>query len=134
MSRLTAGTPHPIRKYAASYTAEQHAALEALKVPDLFPGMAREEFVNAALAPDGTVIPDAEGQLIAAAKERAAEILSGDLSDPSVLEDATRAARLVQEVVDHVAERRFLFVVDVHMTPVVYFQCAVAHNPDLPSS
>lgn len=42
------------------------------------------------------------------------------------------AAAHINQIDDHVDEGRFLFVVNELGVPVVYFQCAVPENPDLP--
>jgi hypothetical protein len=100
--RLKPGTPHPL--YAQSYTTEQLDALATLKAPKVSPAVARAELVNAALAPDGTLIPNAGAKIIAAARER---------------ETAAAAA----EITAHVNAKQFLFVVNQDMKPVVYFPC-----------
>lgn len=45
---------------------------------------------------------------------------------------ATAAEALALELDDHIEQERFLFVLSDHGLPVIYYQCAVAGNPDLP--
>lgn len=45
---------------------------------------------------------------------------------------ATAAEMLAVELDEHIEQERFLFVLGDHGLPVIYYQCAVADNPDLP--
>lgn len=130
MPRLTPGTP--VSGPYSSYTAEQLAALETMKDRTYTLGIARAEFVNQVLAPDGSLSTDVE-PMRAAVRESLSDLLAGDLTDPDTLESAKRAAERVRELADHLGQQRFLFVVDAELQPIVYFQCATAENPDLPA-
>jgi hypothetical protein len=129
MTKLTAGTP-VIGAYG-SYTAEQLATLETMKDRSYTLGIARAEFMNTILNPDGSTSGDIEA-MVEAARAQLAGILAGELTDPATLAKAKIAAEFVKEVVDHVKQNRFLFVVNTDNLPVVYFQTAVDGNPDLP--
>lgn len=107
MSRYAAGTPLP----GSSYTQEQYAMLEAtIKQPGLQLGAAKAQYVNKTLCPDGTVVDDLD-----ALREAAAE-----------------SEEHAEHLEAHIDERRFLFVVNEEGVPVVFFQCAVPGNPDVP--
>jgi hypothetical protein len=127
---ISAGTPitDPLSGYT-SYTAEQLGALEGMKDPAYTFGIARAEFANTMLLPDGTHSTDLEPMRTAAKRARE-DILAGDTSDPAVLERARRVAALGQEISDHILQKRFLFIVDRNYLPVVYFQCATPDNPE----
>ena len=86
-----------------TYTPEQLATLDTLKTDKYTLGVARTEYVNQCLQPDGT------------------------LTDCTAI-----VARDVAEVADHAAQERFLFVMGDDGLPLIYFQCDVPHNPDLP--
>lgn len=130
MTRLAAGTP--VTGPYSSYTAEQLTALERMKDRAYTLGIARTEFVNQVLRPDGSTSDDITG-VVEAVKAVLTDVLSGDLTDPAQFEKGKAAAEKVKEVVDHIEQGRFLFVVDVDRRPAVYFQCVAAHNPDLPA-
>jgi hypothetical protein len=132
--QLAAGTPitDPLSGYT-NYTAEQLEALEGMKDRGYTFGIARAEFANTMLLPDGTHATDLE-PMKAAAKQQVAGILAGDTSDPQVLERARRVAAIGKDISDHILQKRFLFVVDRHYMPVIYFQCATPDNPEAMSA
>jgi hypothetical protein len=131
MTRLDAGTP--VTGPYSSYTAEQLVALERMKDRAYALGIARAEFVNKVLFPNGDVSDDIVGVVDAVRAALVGILNTGDLTDPAQLDRAAVAARRTKEVAEHIAQGRFLFVVDVDRLPVVYFQCVVEHNPDLPA-
>lgn len=122
----------PVEGEYSSYTAEQLEALEEMKDTKYALGIAQSKYVNHVLHPDGSVTKDVSG-LERSVKATLKEHLSGDLTDPDVLGKAQAVARKAQEVSDHIAQKRFLFVVNNEGEPVVYFQCATKDNPDLPA-
>lgn len=128
---MTARTGTPVTGPYSSYTAEQLAALETMKDRAYTLGIARAELANTVLHPDGTTSDDVT-TVINAAREALAALLAVEPKTAATLRDATVAAARIEEIVDHVAQHRFLFVVDAQGLPVVYFQCAVDENPDLP--
>lgn len=130
MRRVAAGTP--VKGAYSSYTAEQLVALERLKDRKFTKGVAAEGHAGQLMLPDGSLSDDVAG-MIDAVKGRLGAILAGDLTSPARLAEAKVAAEKVQEVVEHIGQGRFLFIVDADLVPVVYFQCAVSHNPDLPA-
>jgi hypothetical protein len=99
----------------SEYTDAQYAALEGVKqtVPRLKLGAARPEFANKVMLADGSISEDLEAVRVAAAKQ-----------DP-------REAGNIQELDAHIAQNRFLFIVDVDLVPRIYFQCATPGNPDV---
>jgi hypothetical protein len=135
----------------SEYTDAQYRALDGLKetgIP-LLRGAARAEFVNKVLMPDGTISDDlapvraaaAEAEQEGPAKLRAFgdahhdEILAGTLSPElrvqlAELQREASHAR-VDELEDHLAQQRFLLVVDADNVVRIWFQCAVEHNPDV---
>jgi len=113
-----------------TYTTEQLAALEEMKQEGLELGAARAEFVNKILQADGTVSDDI-ANIAREAGQRVADILSGDTSDPVVLQSATEAARKAKEIDAMIAEDRFLFIAGDDGLPIIYFQCATPGNPDV---
>lgn len=127
MPRLKGGTES---EGPLLYTKEQLETLETLKHEGLRLGAARAEFVNHILAPDGSVSSET-GLMQASVRELLAEILAGDTSDPELLAAATSLAIKGKEIDAHIAESRFLFVVDDLCIPQIYFQCAVPGNPDV---
>jgi hypothetical protein len=129
MSRLPAGTPSSV-PCLSHYTNEQLATLETLKDPGYVLGIARAECANTILCPDGSRSTDIES-MRAAAQERVASLIAEGTSES--LAAAARAAETLREIDSELAQHRFLFIVDADFSPVVYFQCAVAHNPDLPA-
>jgi hypothetical protein len=133
-----------------TYTAAQSKALESMKQPGLVLGAVRAEYVNHALDKDGTLLSDI-GLVKAAAKAavaaRRAELMAAldafnadtdpdetDTSHANKVSEATKALDAAvlrhREIDAHVAEGRFLFVLDDDGAPSVYFQCAVLGNPD----
>jgi hypothetical protein len=114
-----------------TYTDQQRAALETLKAyrPDDF-GAARPEFINHVLDPQGNVNSDV-GAVVAKADAEVGRILSIEPKTPDVLREATRAAERAAELRDHIEQNRFLFVLGDDGLPLIYFQCAVAHNRDV---
>jgi hypothetical protein len=128
--QLAAGTPitDPLSGYT-SYTAEQLEALEGMKDRAYTFGIARAEFANTMLLPDGSHSTDLE-PLKTAPKQQIDGILAGDTSDPQVLERARRVAAIGKDISDHILQKRFLFIVDRHYMPVIYFQCATPDNPE----
>jgi hypothetical protein len=128
--QLAAGTPiTDVSSGYTNYTAEQLEALEGMKDRAYTFGIARAEFANTLLLPDGSHSTDLE-RMKAAVKATLADILSGDTSDPKVLERATAASRAAIEVAEHITQKRFLFIVDGNCLPVIYFQCATPDNPE----
>ena len=109
-------------------TPEQISAIETMKQEGITDTTARAEFANKVLATDGTVSTDTVG-MVAATKAAVQKHLS-EGSETEHLEKATAASRKVREVEEHLEQGRFLFVVDEDGIPLVYFQCAVAGNPD----
>jgi hypothetical protein len=129
MTTLKAGKPSAPRT-GLLYTEEQLASLEKMKQKGLELGAARKEFVNHILCPDGTVISDVK-TMLKHASDRVAELLADAGGDAAKLRAAANAADKRGEIEDHIAQNRFLFVVDENMTPVIYFQCATPGNPDV---
>jgi hypothetical protein len=128
-TKHAAGTP--VTGEYDSYTAEQLQALEEIKDRSFALGIAPAKYANHVLLPNGKIVKDVASleEAAAAAHKR---VLSGDLTSPAVLIAAAQAAAKLQEVQDHIAQKRFLFVVDADGLPVVYFQTATKNNPDLP--
>jgi hypothetical protein len=124
---LPPGTPHP----KGEKTHEQVARYETM-ADDRFKQFraARPEFVNHVIHPDGTVSTDT-APMIAAAERAIAEALTGDPTNPATYERATAASRKVQEIVSHIAARRFVFLVDANYLPTTYLQAATPENVDL---
>lgn len=117
----------------AAYTVEQLVALDALKDRDFTEGVARAACVNHVLWPDGSLDSDVAGL------RTTARALRDAIEDGTAPEwahaDAPAHSRLLQDIVDHVAEGRFLFVVSSYDHPrlwLIYFQCATESNPDVP--
>lgn len=113
-----------------TYSQEQLAALETMKQPGLELGAARPEFVNKALNPDGHIDQDPSA-VVARAQADLSRILAIEPKTPAVLRDATRASERLAEIQEHIAQNRFLFVLDDDGFPLIYFQCAVPGNPDV---
>ena len=113
-----------------TYSEQQRAALETMKQDGLELGAARPEFVNKTLNPDGST-GDAAA-IVTRAQDDLARILATEPKTPDVLRAATRASERVAEIQDHIAQNRFLFVLDDAFLPLIYFQCAVPGNPDVP--
>lgn len=66
-------------------------------------------------------------------KDEAREAQAKAIQDMAVANNAHLASiALVDEFEQHIEQGRFLFVLSDFGLPVVYFQCAVAGNPDLP--
>ena len=111
--RFAPGTKSPATP--SDYTDAQWAALTGVKqtTPKLKYGAARPEFVNRVMLPDGSISDDLAPVRAAAATQDVRE--SGNLS----------------ELESHIAQGRFLFIVDADLVPRIYFQCAVPGNPDV---
>lgn len=130
MPRFPAGTPHPLPK-RAHLTTQQWDALEDMKDPAYTVGVARAEFANTLLLPDGSRSTDLAA-VSRAVQERYDTIANGaDMADPDTLAALSESARLVQTVRHHVALSRYLFIVDQDGMPVVYFQCGTPDNEDV---
>jgi hypothetical protein len=123
---LAAGQPHP----KGEKTHEQVARFQEMRDPAFDVGVARAEFVNHVIFPDGTVSTET-APMVKAAEAAVAEHLSGDATDPATFERAATATRKVQEVVSHLAARRFVFLVDRNYLPTTYLQAATPENVDL---
>ncbi len=140
MPQITPGTrAHPDRGYNAwmtNYTDEQLATLETLKTGVHVHGIARDEHANQILLPDGRLTNDLDAMRTAAqenVRRTAAELLAATRATRPAARAAANAAQdLVDEIEDHIAQQRFLFIVDESLTPRIYFQCAVEGNPDTP--
>lgn len=133
--RLEAGTPSPLSDYP-SYTVEQLAVLEALKDPKYELGIAKAEYVNHVLWPDGSLDADLTALQATARALRDAIEAGAAPAWASAAGDATDHTRLLKDIADHAAEKRFLFIVSTYDKPswwLVYFQCATESNPDLPA-
>lgn len=135
-TKHAAGTPvigddgKPSAEYG-HFTAEQLATLEKIKDRSYKLGIAEAKYANHVLLPDGTISKDT-ASLDAAVRAAHKKALEGDLTKPDVLQNAAKHAAKMQEVTDHLAQKRFLFIVNEAGEPIVYFQCATAKNPDLP--
>jgi hypothetical protein len=119
MTKQPQGTP--IEGAYDSYTAEQLAALEEIKDRKYALGVAKASYVNQVLHADGSFSKDV-ASLEKTAKARVAELAKGDLTNPDHLREMENAARKLQEISGHIAQQRFLFV--VNGDKIVYFQCA----------
>jgi hypothetical protein len=95
----------------------------SIKQEGLELGAARAEFVNHLLLPDGT-IEDTAADMLANAREAVTTALTEG-------GDVVNAAAALRAIELHLAEARFLFVVDETLAPLIFFQCAVAGNPDV---
>jgi len=135
----------------SEYTDAQYRALDALKQtsPELLRGAAGAEFVNKVLLADGTIssdlapvraaaaAADQEGpeKLKAFGAEHHDAIVAGTLAPDlrAQLVELQREAShaRVDELEDHLAQERFLLVVDADQIVRIWFQCAVDHNPDV---
>jgi hypothetical protein len=133
------------------YTDAQYKALEDVKqrTPRLKLGAARPEFANKVMLADGSISDDLDAvraatqagdaadveRLRAFNKQHATAVLEGKLSRQLEAErkELLRWANhsQVDELEAMVAEKRFLFIVDVDLIPRIYFQCAVPGNPDV---
>lgn len=111
--RFLPGTKSPASP--SDYTDAQYRALEAVKqtTPPLKFGAARPEFVNHAMLADGSIVSDLTPIAAAAATQRA--------NEPGNLDELNA----------HIAEGRFLFIVDCDLIPRIYFQCHTGNNPDV---
>jgi hypothetical protein len=123
---LPNGKPHP----KGERTHEQIARFQTMRDPAFELGVARAEFVNTVIHPDGSTSTDTAA-MIQAAERAVAEALSGDATDPKTFDRAGVASRKVQEVVSHIAAHRFVFLVDVNYLPTTYLQAATPENVDL---
>lgn len=90
------------------YTDQQYRALDDLMIPNRLPRVVKPEFLNAMLLPNGEVRRDA-GKAIRAA-----------------VQNHPREA----EIIEHLDQGRFLFVVDTAGVPVIYLQVGVRGNAD----
>jgi hypothetical protein len=113
----------PIEGAYDSYTAEQLAALEEIKDRKYALGIAKASYVNNVLHADGSFSKDVT-TLEKSAKAEVTKLASGDLTDPDHLRKMELAARRLQEITSHIAQERFLFV--VNGDKIVYFQCATS--------
>lgn len=158
--RLEAGTPIPLVAEASDYPAEMRAAFERIGVlaEDRSPkdyvsysleqifalhemkdhsyehGIAKAEFVNHVLWPDGTIDTDTT-KLVETVRALRNAIEDGNAPGWAGT-DATAHSRLMQDIAEHVAAKRFLFIVSTYDNPrwwLVYFQCATESNPELPA-
>lgn len=128
--RFPPGTPHPLPK-RAHVTTQQWDALEAMKDPAYSVGVARAEFANTLLLPDGSRSTDI-GVVQQAAQEQYDAAMDGaDMTDPDHLTAISDAARTVQTVAHHIGLARYLFIVNQDGMPVVYFQCGTPDNEDV---
>jgi hypothetical protein len=121
MGVFSAGTRHPNPRRAPYWTLEQHTAVESLKDDSFEQGIARAEHVNKVLLPDGTLSTDL-------APLREAVRVAADRDFP-------RYRHLGPELEAMVAQKRFLFIPREDSSgglSIIYFQCAVPGNPDLP--
>lgn len=109
-----------------TYTTEQLAAIETMKHPGLKLGAARAEFVNRVLLPNGKVSKDLNAMRNAITNALAAAVKAEDYRGAAVVRDKA------VELEDHIAQKRFLFVMGDDEQPLIYFQCYVDGNPDNP--
>lgn len=123
---LPPGKPHP----KGEKTHEQVARFATMRDPAHELGVARAEFVNHVIFPDGTVSTDT-APMIQAAERAVAEIMAGDAREPATFDKAAAASRKVQEVVSHIAANRFVFLVDENYLPTTYLQAATPNNVDV---
>jgi hypothetical protein len=132
----------------SEYTDAQYAALDALKEPGLKYGMARAEFANKVLLPDGTISDDLDAVRSAtkAADEmdtanwrafrtqHADEILDGTLRPElrAQLQDLRYhgVKELARELDEHIAANKFLIVVDADSVARIYFPVVDESHPD----
>jgi hypothetical protein len=129
MTRFKSGTPVEGAEYG-NYTIEQLTALEDMKDHSFLYGIAKSKYVNKALLPDGTLLDDASALTgnITTALENAMK----QAPTPANLQAALNLATKSDEINEHIAQERFLFIVNEDASRIIYFQCAVDHNPDLP--
>jgi hypothetical protein len=107
-----------------------NTALPNMLQPDLALGAARPEFVNRVLCPDGSLLSDTADMVANAIERATAQMMSAAVDDVSV-QYAIETALKVKELQAHIAENRFLFVVDAELANPIYFQCATPGNPDV---
>lgn len=111
------------------YSCEQYEALQTMKDQSYADGIARDAYVNHTLLPDGSIVEGVEPLY---------QLLDGAIAEAIAsptrvsLAAAGEAARLKEEIAEHVTQGRFLFIPIEQGARLIYFQCAVAHNPDLP--
>ncbi len=102
------------------YTVEQEQTIEEIGIKDVR-GLRfiKEQYVNYILAPDGRLhnTEAAHGAMAMAA-----------LLDPNA--DSRQGPSLSEELSEHIAQKRFLFVVNSQGQPVIYFQVATKNNPE----
>lgn len=135
----------------SEYTDAQWKALERVKqtTPRLKYGAARAEFVNKVMLPDGTISDDLEAIRVATMKhddddlkrldsftaEHRDDILRGRLTPGlrAQLTDLQYWANHSQvgELEDHIAQQRFLLIVDANNVVRIWFQCVTPDNPDI---
>lgn len=108
-----------------TYTKEQRDALEGMKEEGLELGAARKEFVNRILLPNGKVTKDLDAMRNAIQKPLQEAAKAEDYKKAAILRDK------LAEFDEHIAQKRFLFVMGDDEMPLIYFQCNVSHNEDL---
>lgn len=129
-TKLKPGTPRDPRDRVPHYTQEQFDAIPSLGDPGWTPRFARKEFVNAVLAPDGSIIKDGAKLVLKAVKDRLQATLASKPTKENLIVAADLTAKL-DEVEEHIKQGFFLFIVDETYYPRTYFQCAVPGNPEL---
>jgi hypothetical protein len=85
--------------------------------------------VNHTLNRDGSVDSN-EANLLAVWKDKLTDALKGG-QDASTLRKAMELSQKVQEIEEHMAQKRFLFIPVDAAGDIVYYQCAVPGNPDV---
>lgn len=97
------------------YTDAQWAAMNAVYQTELRLRYraAKPEFVNKVMLADGSISTDLDAVRAAARDQHQREPGS------------------IDELEAHIAEKRFLIIVDCDLVPRIYFQCAVQGNPDI---
>lgn len=138
-------------QHKSEYTDAQWRALASVKqtTPALKFGAARNEFVNKVMWPDGSVNDDLDTVRKATRQHDADDvtaletftstrqdaILRGTLSrqEQMQLRDLQYWANhsQIDELEDHIAQNRFLFIVDANAVTRIYFQCVTPDNPDI---
>ena len=130
-----------------AFSVEQLEKLETMKDKAFEDGVAKKSFVNHILLPDGTVTEDLK-KMIREIKKRAKELMqeaTNSLDDDEassspedggppkidlLMANARGVVAVGKEIQEHIDQKRFLFIVDEHFVPRVYFQCATDNNPD----
>lgn len=111
-------------------TQAQNDTLDQLIDPAYALRIAKAGYVNQALAVDGTLV-SAIGRYDAAFDAVIAGLLA-EAKTPEVFAKCEHLSRLKAEAEEHIAQGRFLFIESALGIPYIYFQCAVAGNPDTP--